>query len=511
MLFPEPLPALNYTYTTTGVLERAPSFENGDIELRPAEVYLDATGAITVTATDVITTRQQLVVTYRWNPALRWSDGMPVTASDSVFAYELAKELPLSEELRSRRGLLESYEQVDDHTSRAILKPDYTDPMYIQTVWTPLPRHLLQDVSAADLLQSEYALQPVGYGPFMIESRERGAIRMVRNPYYFGAAPLAETVSFVFLSSVEQLHSSVLGGSLDVAVTDKVTGDHLTALDRDAQNNALHAAYTPSPVWEHLNFNLDVPLLQDIRVRQAIAHGINRQGMIDALLGGHTSVLDSWVLPGQWAAAPRDQLVLYPYDPDRSRQLLDEVGLLDSNGDGLRELAGAPLQIRLLTTEGSPLRLAIAERFVADMVAIGITVNVQPLSTAELYAQDGPLFRREFELVQFAWIAGSDPRGWELWSCTAVPSQSNNWTGNNFPGWCFFEADQSIRTATTSLDRAERAAAYLRQQQLFTQELPLLPLFQRLTVTMYNPNMQGLQPDPLAPITWNIATWSRDQ
>ncbi|MCG8350061.1 MAG: ABC transporter substrate-binding protein, partial [Chloroflexales bacterium] len=301
ILFPEPLPALNYTYTPTGVLERAPSFENGDIELRPVEVYLDATGAITVTATDVITTRQQLVVTYRWNPALRWSDGTPVTAGDSVFAYELAKELPLGEDLRSRMGLLESYEQVDEHISRATLKPDYTDPMYIQTAWTPLPRHLLQNVPAADLLQSDYALQPTGYGPFMIESREPGAIRMVRNPHYFGAAPLAETVSFVFLASIEQIHSSVLGGSLDVAVTDKTNSDHLAALDRDAQNSALRVAYTPSPVWEHLNFNLDVPLLQDIRVRQAIAHGINRQGMIDALLGGHTPVLDSWVLPGQWA------------------------------------------------------------------------------------------------------------------------------------------------------------------------------------------------------------------
>ncbi len=510
LLFPEPMLMLSYAYTSTGVLERLPSFENGDIEVRSVDVYLDATGAITVTATEVITQRQQLAITYRWNPNLRWSDGTPVTAEDSVFAYELAQQVPLGEEAQSRLGLLESYKQVDSHTTRAILKPDYTDPAYIQTFWTPLPRHLLQDVPPAELFQSDFAQRPVGYGPYMIESREQGSIRMKPNPYYFGPQPLAETVTFVFLDSVDMLRSSVLGGSLDVAVADRATPEQLTFLARDQENDVLAVQYVPSPIWEHLDFNLDVPLLQDIRVRRAIAHGLNRPAIIDALLGGKVPVLDSWVLPGQWASAPADQLTRYPYDPDQARRLLDEAGLLDTNGDGLRELNGAPVEIELLTTDGSPLRAGIADMLKADMAAIGLTVNVRAISTAELYSPEGPLFRRNFELVLFAWIAGTDPRGWELWSCTAVPSQTNGWTGNNFPGWCFFEADRAIRTATTALDQAERQAAYLRQQQLFTQELPSLPLFQRLSLVFSSPNIQGLRPDTLAPVTWNIATWTRD-
>ena len=90
-----------------------------------------------------------------------------------------------------------------------------------------------------------------------------------------------------------------------------------------------------------------------------------------------------------------------------------------------------------------------------------------------------------------------------------MPSEANGWTGNNFPGWCFFEADRAIRTATTSLDRAEREAAYLRQQQLFTQELPVLPLFQRVDAVLVAQTLTGVQADPTAPVTWNLATWAR--
>lgn len=508
LLFPEPLLALNYTYTTTGVLERVPSFANGDVELRSVDVYLDAAGTITTTQTEVITQAEQLVVTYRWNPDLRWSDGAAVTADDSLFAYELAQQNSLGEEANSRLMLLESYERVDDHTTRAILKPDFTNPSYFLTFWTPLPRHLLEDVPAAELRQSDFAQQPVGYGPYMIERRDQDGIRLRRNPYYFGKQPVADVVAVVFLPGVETLRASVLNGSLDVAVADRLEPAQFEFLDRNQEQDLLAVSYTPGPIWEHLDFNLDVPAFQDIRVRRAIAHGTNRQAMVEALFAGHVPVLDSWIVPEQWAA-PADRLTRYPYDPEEARRLLDEVGLVDSDGDGVREREAEPFVVELLTTSDTPLRAEIAERFKADMAAIGIQVNVRTLPARELYRLDGPLFRREFQLTQFAWIASPDPGGLALWSCTAVPNESNNWTGNNFPGWCFREADRAIRTATTSLDEAERREAYIRQQELFTQELPSLPLFQRLVVTLANPNLEGLQPDAIAPITWNIATWSR--
>ncbi len=509
LLFPDPLLALSYSYTTTGVLERVPSFENGDVERALVDVYLDAAGVITTTVTEVISQVQQLSVTYRWNPDLHWSDGVPVTAEDSLFAYELAQQVALGEDATSRLALLESYEVVDAHTTRAVLKPDFTNPFHFVTFWTPLPRHLLADLPVDQIMQSDFAAQPVGYGPYMIERRDRDGIRLRPNPYYAGAPPPAETLTFVFLPGMDALRAAILSGNIDVAVAERTPAEQFAFLDRDRELGVLNIVYTPGPVWEHLDFNLDVPLFQDIRVRQAIAHGINRQAMIDALFAGHVPLLDSWIVPEQPVAAPADKLTHYAYDPDEARRLLDEAGLVDSDEDGIRERDGEPITLELLTTEGSTLRTEIAQQVTADMAALGIQVNIRTLSIQDLYDPEGPLFRREFELAQFAWIANPDPGGLALWSCMAVPSAMNNWTGNNFAGWCFREADQAIRTANTSLDPAERQAAYLRQQQLFTQELPVIPLFQRLIVTLSHPTLQGLAPDPTAPITWNIHDWSR--
>src|SRR5205823_6388004 len=120
-------------------------------------VYLVAVGTITTTGTDVMTQVDQLVVTFHWNPRLRWSDGQSVTADDSVFAYELAKAAPPGDEARDRLAQIASYEQVDDHTTRAILQPDIIEPTYFLNYWTPLPRHILKVIAPDQVRKGDFA------------------------------------------------------------------------------------------------------------------------------------------------------------------------------------------------------------------------------------------------------------------------------------------------------------------------------------------------------------------
>lgn len=511
VIFPSPILTYNYGYTVTGVLERIPTLENGDAELRKVDVYLDATGAITTTVTNVVTQVDQLVITFRWNPQLRWSDGTPVTADDSVFAYELAKAAPPGDAAAELLAKTAAYEKIDDHTTRAVLRPDYVGAAYFMSYWTPLPRHLLQGVDPARVRESAFARQPVGYGPYMIVERTATELRFERNPHYFGPAPAASRLVFRKFADLELLRANLLNGNLDLGIADRIPPSTLARFDNDAAEGALQVMTIPSPVWEHILFNLDVPALQDIRVRRALAYGTNRQAMTDALFGGRTPVLDSWVLPGHQLAAPPDQLTRYPYDPDQARRLLEEAGYADPDGDGIRTSSGGvTLTLQLLTTQGSEIRREIARRFQDDMRAIGVEIDINEAPPDEMFDPDGPLYLRQFDLALFGWIAGPEPGGLQLWSCAAVPSESNDYRGENFAGWCFRDADRAVRTADTTLDPAERAAAYLRQQQLWTQELPAIPLFQRLSLVAAAPNVRGLAPDALAPVTWNVAAWKRE-
>jgi peptide/nickel transport system substrate-binding protein len=308
---------------------------------------------------------------------------------------------------------------------------------------------------------------------------------------------------------MEMLRANVLNGNLDVVLAERMTPQLFGALAQDEQEGA-RVQYLSSPIWEHIDFNLDVELLQDIRIRRAIAHAINRPALVEALFAGRSPVLDSWVLPAQQAAAPPDQLTRYPYNPDEARRLLDEAGYTDPDGDGLRVSPnGITLTLQLLTTEDSPLRQAIAEQVRTDLQSVGVQLELETTSAEGLFAADGPLYLRQFELVLFGSVAGPEPAGIQLWSCAAVPSDSNSWSGDNFAGWCFRDADRAVREAVTSLDPAVRREAYLRQQQLWTQELPSLPLFQRVSAVVSAAGIEELRPDPLAPITWNIAAWRR--
>jgi peptide/nickel transport system substrate-binding protein len=541
LLFPSPMIALDYSYTPTRVLQRMPTFANGDVEIRQTQVYLDETDTITTTETDVLTDAHQLVITYRWNPDLRWSDGEPLTADDSLFAYEQAQSAPLGDSASKRLLLVERYELVDEHTTRAFLNPylpqidegalespaslELKDTDDLLTFWTPLPRHALEDQLLIDsLAESDFARQPVSYGPYMLESNDADTIRLRRNSHYPASEPQpeADVVSFVFFENTDELYEALQQGSIDVAMTDQADAEHLALFESAQEENGLDVTFMPNPVWEHLDFNLGFRFLRDERIRHAIAYGTNRETMAEELTSGQAPVLDSWIVPDHWAAAPADQLTLYPYDPDQARVLLEEANVIDMDDDGVREQgidhdsdgtleSNVPITLTLLTTADTPLRTAIAERFQQDMAEIGLAVQVAELPAEQIYSSDGPLFRREFELAQFAWIANPDPRGFELWSCAAVPSPINSWSGSNLPGWCSRDANQAIVTATTSLDWEERRDAYMQHQQLFTQALPSLPLFQRVTVVLANPNMQGLRPDPVAPLTWNIAEWRREE
>ncbi len=505
VLFPPPALALGYAYTTTGILREIPTLANGGVERRAVQGYLDASGEFTSTITSVPSTTEQLVVTFHWNPALRWADGKPVTAQDSVFAYADARRAPVSPEAQALLESIERYEAVDDTTTRAVLMPGRGDPSYPLAAWPPLPRHLLEKATTA--ARDKYAHAPIGYGPYTFDGAVPGESITLRRNKFWPASGLRDELRFRFFPGAQDLRAAVDRGEVDVASLERIPTDLYRFLDQDAATGAAVVIFMRGPVFEHLDFNLADPLLQDLRLRRAIAHAIDRQKIVDQLFGGKTSVLQSWIFPDQPEYAGDEQLRRYPYDPAKARALLDEAGIKDTDGDGIREMAGGKaISLTLLTTD-IPLRLEIARRVEQDLRGIGLPVRTRALPVDQLYSPTGPLFRRQFQLAEFAWIAGVEPSGVPLWSCAAVPGPENGYTGNNFGGWCFGPAEASLRTAAGSLDPRERAAAYLRQQQLWTQELPDVPLLQRPIAILRRPGIRGVVPDALAPVTWNVDVW----
>ncbi|HEY1017077.1 MAG TPA: peptide ABC transporter substrate-binding protein [Herpetosiphonaceae bacterium] len=509
LLYPAPLTVVSEAYTTSGVLERVPSFANGDVAYITTTVNLDASGAITQTQTGTITSVRQLAVTYRWNPNLRWADGAPVTAADSVFAFQVLRGSAATPQLSIQSDLTADYVAVDEHTTKAFLPPGRDDPNYLSTVWTPLPRQRFEGTPTPQQVAEALGRDPLGYGPYRLTSwtTQLEFARAESAAAFAGSFP--ERLTVRMFPDLAMLRADIAAGLTDVGWSEALPGQQREPLAADAAAGKLQAMSSPTPIWEHLDFNLAVPALQDIRMRRAIALGFNRQALVAELYGADGRAWDSWIAPESWAYAP-DRLTRYPYDPAQANALLDEMGYKDANGDGTRDRPDSqPFTLTLITSEQTAVRQAISNRLVADMAALGVQIDVRTLSTQQLYSQQGPLFQRQFELALFGWLRGADPDGAVLWSCAAIPNQINNFTGDNFTGWCIDTADAAIRAASATLDQTARGSAYADHQEIMSRELPIVPLFDRRLTVIARPAIKGVQPDPFAPLTWNLARWQR--
>lgn len=252
------------------------------------------------------------------------------------------------------------------------------------------------------------------------------------------------------------------------------------------------------------------PLLSDIKVRQAIAHCIDRDALISAV---YTYVpediksslrMDTFLPKSHWAYSGPYQD--YEYSVEKAGALLDEAGWTDSNEDGFRDKDGEVAQLTLTTTN-SQFRQTWAAVVEAQLRDCGIAIIRQHTPGSWWFGDTTGLARRDFELGAFAWVGQADPGGRTLYACDQIPTPANNWEGQNGMGWCNETASDAIVLANNTLNRDERIAAYNVVQTEFAKDMVSLPLFQRAEAEAWSLNLEGLRTTPTGYGTASAADW----
>ena len=390
------------------------------------------------------------------------------------------------------------------------------DSTYFVNFWLPEPRHYLEGFTAAELLEAEESSRmPLSDGPFMIQEWvPADSIIMVPNPHYHREGlPYLNSVTFKFIPDTNQLIAQLLSGACDIGTQDGLSASDAPFLI-EAENSGLLITpyFQTGTVYEHIDFGIDSygdygddigrpDWFEDARVRQAMTMCTDRQSMVDNILYGRSEVIHTYI-PSVHPLYP-EGLTEWPFDVEAANAMLDEVGYVDGDGDGIREYTdGTPFAITLGTTTGNEMRQQLTQIFKENMIECGIDVELYYLPASEWFADgpDGPLFGRRFDLGEFAWLTGVQPScNLYLTSAITGPEEEGfgGWGNANDTGWSNEAFDTACNAALASLPgTAEYEDNHKEAQRIFSEEVPVIPLFLRLKVAAARPEVVNFGVDP---------------
>lgn len=545
-LYHGPIDHRDYGYQPV-ILEKLPSLADGDAvtsttNVREGDRVVDANGelvelseGVQIRPSGCYTTgcevafdsgavrMDRMEVTFALREDVTWSDGEPLTAADSEFAFDVASN-PATPGYRYLTDRTSAYRALDEWRTKWTGLPGFVDPSYFLNFFPPLPRHQLEDRSPTELPGYDGTRRaPLGWGPFVLDEWARGDhISLSRNPHYFRAdesLPAVDRVRFQFTASASDMVAAVLAGECDVGTHDPDLVPLMPFLVRAEERGLLKVASAPGEGWEHLSFSLDPvsnygrpAFFGNVEVRQAVAQCIDRQALVDEITYGRSVVPDSYLPPGH-PLYPEGGLAHWEYDPTAGRTLLDEIGWRDEDGDGVREAHGIegirdgePFAVTLLASSDSDISQETARILRAQLADCGLRVTLEQLPRWELLAAgpEGPLFGRQFDVAVGTWWFGEQPPC-ERYISSEVPGP-DDWDGANLTGYRNPAYDEACLSALEALPGTPAFERYHREAQIiFSHHLPALPLFMRLRVALARPDVENLEMDATAGSElWNL-------
>ncbi len=432
------------------------------------------------------------------DPRANWGDGKPVGAADVVFTWEVGRHAQTGVgDFETFRRILK-IDVVDDktvvlHLDRVTFK--YNDLAGFELLPAHLERAAFQDPAqykTKTLFDTDPTNPGLYAGPYRIAEIARGShITLVPNAGWWGPPPAFKRVIVRAIENTAALEANLLSGGVDyVAGELGLTLDQALAFER-RHGKKYRVQFKPGLIYEHIDLNLDNPALTDKRVRQALLLALDRAALNERLFAGKQQAAHSFVNPLDMAYDP--QVKIYPHDPARAAQLLDEAGWR-KGPDGMRRNAqGQALQFDLMTTSGNRMRELVQQVLQSQWRAAGIEVRLKN-EPARVFFGETVRQRKFPAMAMFAWVSAPENVPRTTLASTHIPSAANNFAGQNYTGFRNAEVDQLVDRIELELDRAARQSLWKRLQAIYAEELPALPLYIRADAFVVPPWLGGIQP-----------------
>ncbi len=356
-----------------------------------------------------------LSYTFTLRPGLVWSDGEPLTSDDFLWTYEQVRKPENGYTYSGHLAEIRSYEAPNPRTIVVRLQEPLAVGLQQADAITPLPRHVWEELDWNDPSRNPEIMAPsVVSGPFRLgEWVPRQYAVFVPNERYFKGRPRLAHYTVV-VTGAENHYALLRSGRVDAASLTPSNYQLAARLD----NVTVYDWWPAAGNWSYVGFNFRRPVVQDVRVRQALAYAVDRDAIIDRVLYGLARPQYSAYGPSCWCYNP--DVPHRDYDPIRARELLDEAGFV-LGADGMRQRDGEPLRLRLVYGPRSESRSGIATIVQDSFRQVGVELEVVGLNwEAYLSVLKTPPFAWDMNVS--GWQATIDPHWmYQVWSEDNIP------------------------------------------------------------------------------------------
>lgn len=418
----------------------------------------------------------ELVWTFRITGEAAWHDGKPLTSKDIAFTYQyiLDNEIP---NFINYLKHIDSIETPDSETLILKYKEPIASTIYDLCNVFIVPKHKWEKIPGEEAVTYDDKA-PLGSGPFVFESwKKNDHMTFKANKNYWRKKPELKRIVFTYFASSDPMIMSLTKGDIDV-IGSELTPLAARVLKRDKSVTVTEA---PDLYYRHICINSSTfgkghPALRDARVRRALTMAVDKEHLVGIIHLGNARPGVSLVLP----ATPyffNNDIEPYGFDLQAAADLLDEAGWKDTNGDGIRDKDGKPLNLKLLVISRWPEEMRAAEMIKEWWKRIGVGLSLQSADGGTILAELFPDYKHDMYLWGFS---GQPDPNFNL--LIYLSSQLRKWNGAGYEN---LEYDDLYEKQARAVVKEKRQELIYKLQEIHYRDCPSIVLYYMTSLGAY--------------------------